>query len=486
VIEIPRALARQFKAVFRKAHPPGTGRGSRPVVLVQAGPDGVRLRAQHAEVALEYHQPEPRPDERLCLPGEALDDVEGRTGEVALERTGPEAVQARWDDRGVPQVRSYAVPDAEKLAAFPEVPAAFTDPGPGLLHALADAAGVAARESPRYALTRLQLRGAGGKVVATDGRQLLVQDGLTFPWTQDVLVPAISVFGCRDLPPDAAVTVGRTDKHVGVRVGPWTFLLAIDAEGRFPAAEQAIPGRTAGATTARLAAADAAFLAQALPRLPGGKDVDEPVTVDLNGHVAVRAREGGAGRATELVLSRSAVVGPPVRFVTNRGYLARALRLGFAELLVVRPDVPVLCRDARRTYLWMPLGKDGALPPGGDVVRITPGGEAPAAPPMTERSEPAMTRPPPNGHASDPPSNGHDRNPPPAPAGRPAEERPTNGTGLGGLIEEAQALQEALRAAHGRAGRLLAALRRQRKQSRLMASTLASLRQLQQLHPLDA
>ena len=98
-----------------------------------------------------------------------------------------------------------------------------------------------------------------------------------------------------------------------------------------------------------------------------------------------------------------------------------------------------------------------------------------------------MTKPPPNGHPSSPPPNGLDSKPPPAPAVPPAaEERPTNGTGLGGLIEEAQALQEALRAAHGRAGRLLAALRRQRKQSRLMASTLASLRQLQQLHPLDA
>jgi hypothetical protein len=486
VITLPRALARQFKAVLRKAQPPGAGRGSRPLVLMQAGPDGLRLRAQHAEVALEYHQPGPRPEERLCLPGEALDDVEGRTGAVALEPTGPEAVQARWDDRGVPQVRSYASAEADKLAAFPAPPAAFADPGPGLLHALEDAVGVAARESPRYAITRLQLRGAAGKVVATDGHQLLVQEGFAFPWTPDVLVPALSVFGCRDLPPDAPVTVGRTDKHVGVRVGPWTFLLAIDADGRFPAAEQAIPGRTAGATTAQLATEDAAFLAQALPRLPGGKDEDAPVTLDLNGHVAVRARAGGAGPVTELVLARSAVAGPPVRFATNRGYLARALRLGFAELLVVKPDVPVLCRDGRRTYLWMPLGKEGALPPGDDVVRITAGGEA-SPPPMTERSEPAMTKPPPNGHANNPPPSGHDRNPPPAPAATPAaEERPTNGTGVGGLIEEARALQEALRDAHGRAGRLLAALRRQRKQSRLMASTLASLRQLQQLHPLDA
>jgi hypothetical protein len=186
------------------------------------------------------------------------------------------------------------------------------------------------------------------------------------------------------------------------------------------------------------------------------------------------------------VLARSAVAGPAVRFATNRGYLARALRLSLAELLVVKPDVPVLCRDARRTYLWMPLGKEAALPPGDDVLRITASGEAPPPLTTTERSGPAMTKPPPNGHVSNPPPNGHDSNPPPAPAASPtAEERPANGTGLGGLIEEAQALQEALRDAHARSGRLVAALRRHKKQSRLMAGTLASLRQLQQLHPID-
>ena len=56
-----------------------------------------------------------------------------------------------------------------------------------------------------------------------------------------------------------------------------------------------------------------------------------------------------------------------------------------------------------------------------------------------------------------------------------------NGTGLGALIAEAQALKEALHDAYGRSARLVAALKRQRKQSRLMASTLASLRQLQQV-----
>ncbi len=58
---------------------------------------------------------------------------------------------------------------------------------------------------------------------------------------------------------------------------------------------------------------------------------------------------------------------------------------------------------------------------------------------------------------------------------------PTNGngaTGLAGLIHEAVALHEALAEAKARTNRLIGALRRHRKQSKLLTSTLQSLKQL--------
>src|SRR5205807_9717614 len=55
------------------------------------------------------------------------------------------------------------------------------------------------------------------------------------------------------------------------------------------------------------------------------------------------------------------------------------------------------------------------------------------------------------------------------------------GVSIGALIAEAQALRDAARDLYGRAGRLLTALQRHRRQSRLVASTLQSLRQLQQI-----
>ncbi len=50
--------------------------------------------------------------------------------------------------------------------------------------------------------------------------------------------------------------------------------------------------------------------------------------------------------------------------------------------------------------------------------------------------------------------------------------------GLGDLLAEAEALHAALADARGRAARLVAGLRRQRRRSRLMESTLAALDQL--------
>jgi hypothetical protein len=288
----------------------------------------------------------------------------------------------------------------------------------------------------------------------------------------------VGVFACQELSQDGPVAIGKTDTHVCVRVGPWAFFLAIDAGARFPDTQAVIPAAAAGATTCRLSAADVAFLVKALPRLPGREDDNAPLTLDLSGQVAVRARAEGQERVTEVLLCRSEVVGPPVRLVCNRQYLARAVALGFTEFRVTKPDVPVASSDRSRTYVWMPLGQDGALPPGDDVLRIASASdESATAHAQKERRQEPMTKP----HA-DGQGNGH---PPLPPASASATDPAPNGTGLGALVEEAQALKEVLHDAYGRSARLVAALKRQKKQSRLMASTLASLRQLQRLQSVD-
>jgi hypothetical protein len=85
-----------------------------------------------------------------------------------------------------------------------------------------------------------------------------------------------------------------------------------------------------------------------------------------------------------------------------------------------------------------------------------------------------------------PQTNGADSGPPAAPAPTrenvPAhEDGRSSGIGIGDLIAEAQSLKEVMRDGYERANRLLAALKRHGKQTELLRSTLASLRQLQGL-----
>lgn len=158
------------------------------------------------------------------------------------------------------------------------------------------------------------------------------------------------------------------------------------------------------------------------------------------------------------------------------------------EIEVVSADVPVVCRDTRRTFVWMPLDKQGTLAPSRDPLRIASPTEESAVPqpdrvpepvpdPQTnrERKKADVTKPSGKGSVHGDgvaqPQTGND-----------APEQPGN-AGLGSLIEETQALKETLRSAFGRACRLVVALQRQRKHSKLFQTALTSLRQLQQLDP---
>ena len=475
MITITRRQARRLRGVFRR-HVLGIAhKGGVPPLVFRADPAaGLRVRHHQAPLAVEHVLPgADRPEEAIALPLDALADFEGRDDAlVILEAAAPGRTVARWEDRGIPRAKEYAVPDADGLPPFPALPVAFETCPAGLLDALAEAAATTDEGSTRYALDCIQFKGGTGEVVATDGRQILIQGGFQFPWDGDLLVRRTPLFASRALPRDRPVEVGRTEAHVAVRAGDWTAWLTIRHDARFPRIEHAIPSGYGTATHLRLAPEDAAFLGHALDRLPGGDALNAPVTLDLNGRVAVRARADDAGQVTELLLGRSRSSGEPVRLSTSRAFLARAVRLGFAEVRVVGPDEPVACRDGRRTYLWQPLSKESAIGPADDAVRI-------------ESSAPVPTREPTNNLRGDVSMiRAHPRDRPEATrtGGRacdgPVVAEKGNGTGPATLIQEAVDLHQALADAKARAHRLIGSLRRERKRSRLVQSTLATLRQL--------
>ena len=239
-------------------------------------------------------------------------------------------------------------------------------------------------DSARYATGKVQLRGSG-EIVATDGKQLLMQRGFQFPWKGNVLIARMSLFGADVLPEKDPVQVGRTARHVFVVVGNWTISFAADTEGRYPNVEQVIP--RSSTTTLTLSPADASALLRNLPKLPGGKDDNSPVTVDCNGKISVRA-QGDQSRSVELVLDQSKHDGRPVRFSTNRHLLARALQLGFQEIQIGNADTPMACRDNHRLFVWMPLPKESCIAAHPDAIVIHGTGTKPPSTSKPERRKP--------------------------------------------------------------------------------------------------
>ena len=206
-------------------------------------------------------------------------------------------------------------------------------------------------------------------MIATDGKQLMIQRGFTMPWSDDVLIPRLSAFACREMDCDGPIGLGRMEKHVVLRIGPWTFLLTIDTTSRFPNVESVIPRSNSVSSRWHIHEADAGHLVNILPKLPGSDNQHAPVTLDLDRECVLRARGDDQDSAAEVPLSGSTLSGPPVRFCVDRSFLRRALQLGFRELHVAGPDKPLAWRDQRRLYVVMTLEKTGVILPGSNVLR---------------------------------------------------------------------------------------------------------------------
>lgn len=485
MIETTRAVVRQFRTVLRKA---GAGNNQRPTVEVTATHGETRMCAQLPDVVITFKQPGSVTDESIAVPIEALADWEAKSnGTVRLAQTS-EGIEARWEDGKIPKCKTYGIDKSATRPTIPNVPWRDKIEIPGVLQALARARHCISDQHPRYSTHRIQLRGKQGEIIATDGRQALIQSGFIFPWQHDVLIPSLALFEGRELSSEVSVAICLGDTHLGVEVGAFAFYLSIDKDGRYPNVASIIPRSTNAATTLRLSMQDASFLATSLEKLPGNHDDQCPVTLDLNGHVALRAKEEGQSQPTEVTLTGSQVDGAPVLVHTDRRFLQRAVDLGFTEITVSGADKPLLCKDSARTYIWVPLAKALAIPATDQAIRIVSQEESGVPDPIKERMKSPMPSSNSNGRSQATTASHLNGN------GSANDNGQSNGTSehadstggpasssLGALIVEAQALRDYLHDGHARASRLCVSLKRHRKQSKLVASTLASLRQLQQI-----
>jgi hypothetical protein len=420
---IPPTAARAFRAAVGKCRA-ARSRDPAVPVLVRARAGTLTLFASLGEVGLALTVTDAIGTGKAVMPLDALD----RPGSAEL-----------------PAVQQADVPTPPLL---PETMAEITHL---VLAALHEAGRTAAREQVRYALTRTQVRGSAGTIVATDGKQALVQGGFTFPFPEDVLVPAIPVFGCKELAGQNEVRIGMTASHLVVMAGPWTVWLLIDREGRFPDVEGAMP-RSRLTTTLELQLPSAVL--DGLRKIETGDAAS--LTLELGPTVLVRAARADGAPPVEIAIPGATVQGPPLRVAVQRSHWLRALALGLGRFKFTGADRPWIACDATRTYLAAALDPASAI--GSDqsqaVAPLSPLPDPPRRTLMSARPTPDPSR---NGHA-DPPTD-------------------ANGD-LADPLVEAEGLRAALADAATRAARLVATLKQFKRERRALVSAWSSLKQL--------
>jgi hypothetical protein len=475
LISIPHSTISAFKSVLRRAGIRTSGTIREPVIRFDANSSGLRLRSFTSEVGVELRQEGNDVHKSFQIPLSALADCDGHgSSPVILEPTRDGQANLRWQTGAIPQERSVALEPIDAKNPLPEPPDEFTTNPPGLRRALHDAMLCTDRESSRYALGCIQLRGQAGRIAATDGQQMLVQNGYEFPWQEDCLISASRIFDSAEFPKDQPVGVGKTGDWIVFSIGPWRVYLHT-VEGRFPPAESILKTRNSAAAIVELAPTDQAFLSKSLELLPvAPDDPHRPVTVDLNGQVALRGQRDTAAPPTELILSNSRYSGSPLQVNTNRKYLARALKLGFSEICLSGRDGPVFCDDGQRQYLWMSLNPDGIIPASQTATRVESGTAAAAGPVRlhpTTKPRFKMSTTPRHEKPTEPSRSGDSVKREPHPSADPIA------SGL--ALAQAVAVRDSLRDALVKTRELIRAIKREKKHSQIVASTLASLKQLQ-------
>lgn len=448
MIAFPRREGTRFRVALRRSVV-GRPRGLAPLIGCQQSKETLTLSAILGETAISLSVPAiERSPARVAIPFSLLETIENADADVVMvEELAGGGVRCRWQE-GNERKEVDTASSADSASPFPKlpVPNSWQTESSSLLTALHACGKTAAREpGTRYAMNRLQLRGKEGQLAATDGHELLLWGGFRFPFPDCVLVPAIPVFGARELADASEVRIGRTAKHLVVATGPWTLWLTID-QGRFPDILSVFP-KSSRLSKILIDDNDAAEILRALPGAPRDEEDRVVVRFEFASRPVVRL-----GSELELPLDRSSSAGPTLALTLDGRYVERALSLGFREVRAAGSQDGVHFRDNHRSYVVARIHSDAAATraPQKEVDETA----SPVAHTLSRNGDSDMA----------------EKNDPLQP--QRAIEAPVD------PLAEAEALRAALTEVGRRIGRLITGLRQYQKQRRALQSAWTSLRSL--------
>ena len=367
MIQLTRKHIRTLRTTIRQSLGISNARRA-PTITFRAQPNELLIQAATDKVAVECRLPGNYQPECFAIPYEALSTCEGKQDDLVSLTRRDDFVILQWADAGIPQSVQFPSSDAMEM---PPIPDNLVTIDPLFLSAMAEAVATTDQESTRYALNCIRLRGRDGQIAATDSAQALIQTGFSFPWDDEILITGSGAFASRDFAAADELRIGRSADWVTLQANSRTLHMRIEKERRFPNIDLQIPTNGSAVTTLSLSEDDIGFLLTSTKRLPGASEPNAPVTVDLNGVVAVRAEAADQTSPIELVLSNSRRVGEEIRFNTDRKFLTRAAKLGFRDICLRSDKAPAYCQDDRRTYIWALLDEGGILKSNGNATRIS-------------------------------------------------------------------------------------------------------------------
>lgn len=462
MLSIPRSAFRRLRTILRKGLPSRPRGTPSPVVFLVPRTRGCVLYAVTDEVVVGLQvicvddSGANVSKEPVLFPTEAFDAIDGTGNEpVCIASDGPSVV-FHWIDRGAERSESYTA--TTPLSPLPRltVPKAMIPVSTRFTAALDQASRCAAREPGRYALQRVQIRGAAGEIIGTDAQIAIRFDGFTLPFAEDLLVPAVPLFGLEDWSRSASeIRVGRTSKALVIAAGDLTAWLRVDTDGSFPDLSRVLPQALPVATVI-VADEDTSFLRISLPELPVADDQFRPVTLDVQPDkpVVVRAADRDGKDVVEATLPRSKVDGDVACHAFDRRYLARLLAVQANTWKLHRGDKPLIAVGDGVTVLIMPLDPSLIVPPS-PSARVLASTEPTTNPVPIRRTTVKHNEPPTAPPATD--TDGEPNDP----------------------LAEAEALRAALAESLQRLGRLVTALRTRRKEQKALTQVWSSLKNLQ-------
>ena len=447
MIAISRDVARTFRALAKKCLA-GRPRGPAPPVVIRVRAGVLTLWSRIESVGLRYSVAAPAAEsEALLVPMDLLAAIEGaRSDPVSLAVDAKLQGTASWTEGGEAKSHAFQAILPGKQHAVPTLPELSSMPD-AFRTALHECGRTAAREANRFVLNHVQMRGPSGHVIGTDSKYLLVWGGFAFPFHETVLVPAIPVFGCRELADEPDIRIGCTDSEVVVAFGPWSLHLPIGS-GKYPDALSILP-KPESCTSVTLDDAQAAELLLALPVLPGAASEDRTVTLDLSDGLTVRARDEATEAVQELNLA-VAVEGSPVAAAVNRTAVERALRLGCRTLLIPR-GVRLLALEGPDRVFAVAALDSSAIVPSANRTSLRSALSSSRSGPMKPVNGTAV-----NGRQPPTPSEPESFDP----------------------LAEAEAIRLLVVEVGSRLARLIAMLRSSRKEKKVLANVWAGLKQL--------